>query len=197
MENFRMILMENFDILWTICKREFGIQQKPEEYVELLDLMIKHSVKKVLEIGCYSGGTTRGFLEITDSVISIDGCKQGQINALEEQYPDKYRFSLRNSHDVSTKDWIKSIVDAEGQFDFLFIDGDHSAEGSMQDFNMYREFVKPGGIIAFHDIVDSVDHHRQGCYVDVTWNEIKEKFNGEEIVRVDRDWAGIGYIFNA
>ena len=36
--------------------------------------------------------------------------------------------------------------------DFLFIDGDHTEKGVEQDFENYRGLVRPGGLIAFHDI---------------------------------------------
>ena len=38
------------------------------------------------------------------------------------------------------------------KLDFLFIDGDHSYDGVKADFEMYAPMVRPGGLIAFHDI---------------------------------------------
>jgi predicted O-methyltransferase YrrM len=38
--------------------------------------------------------------------------------------------------------------------DLLFVDGDHTEAGVARDFELYRQLVRPGGIIAFHDIVD-------------------------------------------
>ncbi|MDP9171002.1 MAG: class I SAM-dependent methyltransferase, partial [Acidobacteriota bacterium] len=35
--------------------------------------------------------------------------------------------------------------------DYLHIDGDHSYEGSRQDFFDYKPLVAPGGIVTFHD----------------------------------------------
>jgi hypothetical protein len=37
--------------------------------------------------------------------------------------------------------------------DILFIDGDHSYSGVKTDYEMYKDVVKPGGIIVFHDSV--------------------------------------------
>lgn len=37
------------------------------------------------------------------------------------------------------------------ELDSLFIDGDHSAEGVLRDFECWAPLVKPGGIIAGHD----------------------------------------------
>lgn len=77
--------------------------------------------------------------------------------------------------------------------DFLFIDGDHSYEGVKQDFEMYSPFVRPGGIIAFHDINDTERHRERNVYVGKFWNEIKDKYEHYEF-NANEDWAGIGVI---
>ncbi len=38
------------------------------------------------------------------------------------------------------------------KLDLLFIDGDHTWEGVKSDYETYSRFVRPGGVIAFHDI---------------------------------------------
>ena len=35
--------------------------------------------------------------------------------------------------------------------DFIFIDGDHSEQGSLQDWLAWKDLVQPGGIVAIHD----------------------------------------------
>jgi predicted O-methyltransferase YrrM len=47
------------------------------------------------------------------------------------------------SYDVA-KDW-KELVD------LLVIDGDHSESGVQRDWNDWSRFVKPGGVVIFHD----------------------------------------------
>jgi len=37
------------------------------------------------------------------------------------------------------------------QFDVVFIDGDHSVEGVLLDYDCWIDSLKPGGILAFHD----------------------------------------------
>jgi len=39
----------------------------------------------------------------------------------------------------------------EGDFDFMFVDGDHSLEGIKQDWNDWSCRIVPGGIIGLHD----------------------------------------------
>lgn len=43
-----------------------------------------------------------------------------------------------------------------GPVDVLFLDGDHSYDGVRRDHEIYGPLVRPGGLIAFHDIV--ADH---------------------------------------
>lgn len=83
--------------------------------------------------------------------------------------------------------------DKVNPIDFLFIDGDHSYEGVKQDFEMYAPFVRPGGIIAFHDINDTERHRERNVYVGKFWNEIKDKYEHYEF-NANEDWAGIGVI---
>lgn len=51
----------------------------------------------------------------------------------------------KKSHDVA-RDWNEEI-------DFLFIDGDHSYEGVLQDWKEWTPHVRPGGRVALHDAV--------------------------------------------
>lgn len=76
--------------------------------------------------------------------------------------------------------------------DFLFIDGDHSYIGVKLDYYMYKEFVKPGGWIGFHDIKDTEFHRNNQCFVADFWNEL----SGEKVYFFgdNSDWGGIGLI---
>ncbi len=38
-------------------------------------------------------------------------------------------------------------------YDFIFIDGDHTQEGVIQDFQAYCPMARSGGIVALHDIL--------------------------------------------
>jgi predicted O-methyltransferase YrrM len=62
----------------------------------------------------------------------VNGCGNGRVVWIE-------KFSS-----AAVKDWNDSI-------DFLFIDGDHSAEAVQHDWDSWHRYVAPGGIVAFHD----------------------------------------------
>ena len=46
---------------------------------------------------------------------------------------------------MSGADW------AGGEVDFVFIDGDHSAQACREDWDVWNSHVRPGGAVAFHD----------------------------------------------
>ena len=100
-------------------------------------------------------------------------------------------FDLVSIFDEELKQLVKDKLD-NTKLDFLFIDGDHTYEGVKQDFEMYKEFVKPGGWIGFHDIKDTEFHRNADCRVDILWNEIE----GEKIEFLDNSssYGGIGFI---
>jgi predicted O-methyltransferase YrrM len=56
-----------------------------------------------------------------------------------------------SSHDAEVAAAVISALDG-APLDLLFLDGDHSADGVRRDFDMYAPLVRPGGIIALHDI---------------------------------------------
>ena len=56
---------------------------------------------------------------------------------------------------VSSEEFVKTIEDES--LDFVFIDGDHSFDAALKDFQNYYPKVKKGGIFGGHDIqLDSV-----------------------------------------
>lgn len=65
-------------------------------------------------------------------------------------YKDKVEFLH-----VTSDEFVKTLKDES--LDFVFIDGDHSFEGALKDFQNYYPKIKKGGIFAGHDIqLDSV-----------------------------------------
>jgi predicted O-methyltransferase YrrM len=46
--------------------------------------------------------------------------------------------------DEAARDWTEEL-------DLLFIDGDHTEAGCRLDWDLWNRFVKPGGVVVFHD----------------------------------------------
>jgi predicted O-methyltransferase YrrM len=73
---------------------------------------------------------------------------------------------------------LKKVLDEE-PVDFLFIDGDHSYKGVRQDFETYSKLVRPGGLIAMHDIVENP--HDPTIEVSSFWQELKSETDVAQI----------------
>jgi len=76
----------------------------------------------------------------------------------------------------------------ERPVDFLFIDADHTYEGVRSDYRRYSRLVRPGGLIALHDIVPGDPVGVGG--VPEFWSELKNSIPHEEVVE---DWAQGGF----
>jgi len=61
---------------------------------------------------------------------------------------------LNISSEVVSKGWSQPIS-------LLWIDGDHSYEGTRRDFDCWAKFVIPTGFIAFHDSLDENLGHKK------------------------------------
>lgn len=46
-----------------------------------------------------------------------------------------------------------SIVNKLPESEIIFIDGDHSYEGALRDFNTYKDKLAINGILIFHDTI--------------------------------------------
>jgi len=158
--------MYDFDAIWKECLK-FGILQLEWEFKNLMDLLYERKCKTLLEIGTYGAGTARGFTEIVDLVVSMDPFLNSNIQQLQNL---KSNFIF--VHGYSTEERIQSYISKIcPQVDCLFIDADHSDAAVRRDYADYRKFVKPGGIIAFHDTVETKKPGE--AQVSFLWNEIK------------------------
>jgi predicted O-methyltransferase YrrM len=100
-----------------------------------------------------------------------------------------------DSHAETTRDRVQELL-AGRPVDFLFIDGDHTYDGVARDFELYTPLVRPGGLVALHDIVPQGDSD-EFLVGDVPrfWSELRERHEVHELVE---DWQqgrfGIGAI---
>jgi len=180
--------------------------QKKNEIYSLLEILSQNELKNILEIGTANGGTLFLLCKIASknaNIISID-LPDGPFGG--KMYPNwkipfyetfasnsqKIHLLRKDSHQEQTKTTCKEIL-KDDLLDFLLIDGDHQYEGVKKDFEMYKPLVREGGIIAFHDVSNGPIENVGG--VGKFWKEIKEKYNGIEIVDNSNDEGyGIGLI---
>jgi predicted O-methyltransferase YrrM len=173
--------------------------QLPTELLAFLRLVAGRSPQRILEIGTARGGTafllTRAAAD--DATLICVDLPAGPFGGVV--IPNRQRlwasFALpgqavhlleRDSHDPDTAERVAQLV---GWLDVLLIDGDHSYDGVKRDFEMYSPFVRPGGLIAFHDIVPG--EPELAGMVHRFWPEVR----GDGFVEIVADWNQGGYGF--
>ncbi len=178
-----------------------GISQNKNELIDFIAWIKNKNIKNILEIGTDKGGNfyLLSNLEKDGVKISIDlpSARFGeQINVDErnkilKQCPGKIHLINGNSQDPSIIKQVEFILKSE-KLDLLFIDGDHTYTGVRQDYNNYVNFVKDGGAVVFHDIINSESHKNQNVGVNKFWNEI----HGEKLeFKSDNTfWGGLGVL---
>jgi predicted O-methyltransferase YrrM len=135
------------------------------EFLQLLEEIRTLKPRRILEIGTANGGTI--FLlaraALPDATLAtVDLPAKGQPHGYPSWKEPIFRaFAGSNqklslvrgdSHDLGTVERVKAALDYK-LVDFLFIDADHSYDGVKNDFELYLSLVRPGGLVAFHDII--------------------------------------------
>lgn len=154
----------------------------------------------VVEIGTHRGGTLVCWAAVSAPaahLVSIDlplpaegmGTTDRDLAHVRSLLKGGRRLTAirADSHLPSTLAQVQETI-AGHAVDFLWIDGDHSDAGVRQDFSMYAPLVRPGGLIALHDINESA------CVpanqVHGFWQELKTRYRTREFV--DQNWPGGG-----
>lgn len=173
--------------------------QVDDEILGLLSELRGRGASRIVEIGTARGGTLFLLLRSLPGsahVVSVDlhrgafggGYPHWKIPLFRAAAWGGPRLSLLrgSSQTEAMRDRVREVLG--GPADFVLIDGDHSYEGARRDFELYRELVRPGGMIAFHDIVPGRDDKVGG--VPRLWQELKGTFPHRELVH---DWAQGGF----
>ncbi|HVC77929.1 MAG TPA: class I SAM-dependent methyltransferase [Candidatus Micrarchaeaceae archaeon] len=195
------------EALFSFADRNLGIAQVPEEVQRFHAFLRERSPRVVCEIGTYSGGhfyMLSRALPTVKTLIGIDLHVRNKsfIRRLAPPGLDIHLIDGDSGSD-GVRDAVKHA--AGGQpIDVLFIDGDHRYDGVRRDFLTYRDLVRDGGVIAFHDIVD--DH--QGRFgrktiawtgdVPEFWRRLKPHAQTFEFVAdPEQDGYGIGAVIHS
>lgn len=192
--------------------------QVRSEIRALLELLAANPPRVIVEVGTAAGGALFLFARIAAPdalLISVD-LPHGEFGG---GYPlwrapiyrafagpgQRVELLRGDSHDPAMLDRVRDAAGGR-PVDFVFIDGDHAYEGAKKDFEMYGGLVRPGGVVAFHDIVpqsedpagrEFADPDSAFCVgnVPTLWNELREQHDVEELVE---DWDqgsfGIGVV---
>jgi predicted O-methyltransferase YrrM len=196
-------------VLLTLRAKRRGAKQKLREFALLVRLVRKRRPRVVLEIGTMRGGTLWAWCQIASRdalLVSIDlpgGAFGGGYSDAEGERLAAYarpgqtlELIRADSHDPATLARLQRTL-GSSQIDLLFIDGDHSYEGVALDYQMYASLVRPGGLIALHDVLPG---RAEDGDVSRFWSEVRDRHRHEEFAdRSDLSWrgqwGGIGVLF--
>jgi cephalosporin hydroxylase len=183
--------------------------QIPAEIAGFLRILEADPPRTVLEIGTAHGGTLFLLTRIAapDALIVSVDLRRGPFGGGYPAWRARlYRSFARaaqrvvlvvgDSHEPRIGQRIRGLLDGR-HLDLLFVDGDHTQEGVNQDFADYAPLVRPGGLVAFHDIVPGgPGKHGDPGGVPVFWEKLKAAH--PEATELVQDWewgsCGIGLI---
>jgi hypothetical protein len=170
------------------------MEQKPEEFEWLLDLLLKENVDRLLVVGSKGGGLewhlAREFfanqrrIEITTIKRESDASVVEVFRNAEEHFGQQITLILAKESLACVRAQLAP------QYTGVFLDGDHGYKGCKADFDLALT-LKPR-LIALHDIVDSDWHAYARCCVSRVWNELKGRHRTVE--KASDEWAGIGVV---
>lgn len=168
--------------------------QKRSEILNLARKVSEIQPRNILEIGTAFGGTLMIWAQIAShKVVSCDINDLSLQDSLFGAFPPpssdcQVELLCGDSHTEEFAERAAAAFDGE-PVDFLFIDGDHLYDGVKKDFELYRKLVRPGGLIAFHDIVENQPLPENQVYQ--FWKDVRN--TGETIELVDaQDQCGYG-----
>lgn len=192
---------------FAFATKYMGHQQWSQEILGFLKFAEEQKPVRICELGMFQGGTNLMLTHALSSVEQIIGVDLFIRNKSQLKYfvkPTQRQTYIEGK--TCDKSSLEKVADAlKGEkLDLLFIDADHSYNGVKQDFMLYRQFVREGGIIAFHDIVP--DHLQKynldpatyvgalGGEVYLFWDRLKSYYEHtkEFVVDYEQNGCGIG-----
>jgi predicted O-methyltransferase YrrM len=120
------------------------------ELAELCDIVDELQPTRTLEIGCYDGGTLWHWKQATSELVyAIDPAHRRADEY--DSWPGDSRVFV--DYGLSQDDATVARARVVGApYDFVFVDGDHHYDMVLRDVLAYWPLLRPGGIMALHDI---------------------------------------------
>ena len=186
--------------------QEFRPYQQRSELAAFLDRALRLRPAAICEIGAASGGTLCALAHVARAslLVSVDiDFTAARLHALPKlgRHDQTIVCVAGDSHSEPVRARVASLLGGR-PLDLLFIDGDHSYAGVSADFDAYSRFVRPGGLIGFHDIVPDFKTRfgrvtaADSGGVPEFWRRLKTIYpDHEELVAShDQDGYGIGLV---
>lgn len=138
------------------------------------DYIMNEECKNYLEIGTHYGHSISNMLQskYTSNYMAIDIFEKwgdSKIKNMEKTANDnasKYNIHNYTYKIIKGNSQSKTTIDAVREYfpegiDLLFIDGDHSYNGIIKDFNNYFPLINKGGYIVFDDYLPYKLHNKE------------------------------------
>ena len=136
------------------------------DYLALSAILLQYRPKRIFEIGTYLGVTSDFFLRLLPDceVVSI-AFAGGLLGSFSKSYnnsnlskkeigsligPER-RGRFHQIYGDSHKLTVDAFMEKFGAFDFVFIDGDHCADGVRRDTKLAKSLIADNGLICWHD----------------------------------------------
>jgi len=120
-------------------------------YGRLLASLVEWSnAQRVLELGTSVGVGTMYLSKFAQDVVSIDACPQTQAVAMNGPVAN-CRFETGGFSEI-----LPRLAEEKEFFDFVYIDGNHTFDGTLDNFDLVFPLVHDQSIIVFDDINWSV-----------------------------------------
>ena len=167
-----------------------GILQVPDEFLDLCMFLSDKKFDKAIEIGVARGGSSYVMAAILyrnnpDMIYRMVDIEDSLVH-----FEDTVKIipSIQKSIPSTSENFVKE------EYDFCFIDADHSYEGIMTDWNNVGRYA--GRLVVFHDIYA---HEYDGLNGGTVrgWREIKTQVQDRDIREFSRypdRWMGIGVV---
>lgn len=134
-----------------------------------------------VEIGAFAGGSACLMLQHSNiKVISIDLGRPIDpqiVTQNVEKFNNQNHFYKYIQGDSSSPSTKTQLLEYISEIDILFIDGDHSYQAVINDFNLYEDLVKDGGFIVFDDYHDNQHSPQVKPAVDDLILKIQDRYN--------------------
>lgn len=126
--------------------------QIPSEFAPVEKLYRDLAPQRVLEIGCWEGGTLKVWLQ---------GCGAGAtVVAIDPNHPNEgsyKKWAKKDTHLVVIHGLSqhREVIDEaakHGPFDWVFVDGDHGDDPVRSDVREFMPMIRKGGHLVLHDI---------------------------------------------
>jgi predicted O-methyltransferase YrrM len=136
--------------------KKYYAAQNADELTWLAERVKILSPTAILEIGIESGGTMKVWEQLLKQdknsiLIGIDLSPNMQWDITQSKV--SVTVIKGDAHTPEILQQVMSII-KDRKFDFIFIDSEHTSKAVRLETEIYRNFLKPCGVIGYHDIND-------------------------------------------